>query len=139
MAALTAPRSTKRWGGAGPERLYEPQMAPSTTIYQGALVALNASGLLVPFAPGTTLRAVGRAEETKTSGASGVTRCKVSTGVFNWNNSGTNAVTAASKGAVVYGEDDNTVGSLATGFSVAGVLVDIDSDGVWVNVGLEQK
>lgn len=139
MAALTAVRSTKRWGGGGPERLYEPPMAASTTIHQGSLVALNAAGFLVPAAAGTTLKVLGRAEESKTAGAGQNPRVKVSTGVFNWTNSGTNAVTIASRGGLVYAEDDQTVGSLATGFSVAGVLVDIDSDGVWVNVGLDQK
>lgn len=139
MVALTAWRDTKRWGGGGPERLYELPMAASTTIHGGSLVALNASGFVVPFAPGTGLKALGRAEESKTSAAGQNPRIKVSAGVFKWANSGTNAVTAASRGAVVYGEDDQTVGSLATGFSVAGVMVDLDADGVWVNTGLDQK
>ena len=140
MTALAGVRTkSKRWGGGGPERLYELQMAASTTIHQGALVALNASGLLVPMSTATGLKAVGRAEESKVSGASGVTRCKVSTGVFNWENDAGDLVTAAAKGAVCYATDDQTVSITATGKSVAGVVVDIDSEGVWVNVGLEQK
>jgi hypothetical protein len=139
MTALAAARSTVRWGGGGPERLYELQMAASTTIFQGSLVCLNASGLLVPGSTATTLRALGRAEETKVSGASGVTRCKVSTGVFKYANDGGDPVTAAARGAVCYITDDQTVSITSTGKSVAGVVVEVDSDGVWVNIGLEQK
>lgn len=139
MAALTAVRDTKRWGGGGPERLFELPMKASTTIYQGSHVALDASGLVVPFTAATGLKDLGRAEETKTSAAGQNPRIKVSSGVFKWANSGTNAVTAASRGAVVYGEDDQTVGSLATGMSVGGVCVDVDTDGVWCNSGMDQK
>ena len=139
MAPLTGVRSTIRWGGGGPERLYELQMAASTTIHQGALVALNASGLLVPMSTATGLRALGRAEESKVSAASGATLCKVSTGVFKYANDGGDPVTTAARGAVCYATDDQTVSITATGKSVAGVVVEVESDGVWVNVGLEQK
>lgn len=137
--ALSAARETKRWGGGGPERLLELPMAASTTIWQGGLTCLNASGLFVPGATATTLRAVGRAEETKVSGSGQNPRIKVSTGIFKFKNDAGDLVVAGDRGAVCYITDDETVCHTSTGKSVAGIVVDIDSDGVWVNVGLEQK
>lgn len=139
MAALTAARDTKRWGGGGKERLFELPMAASTTIYQGALVALNASGLVVPFSTATGLKALGRAEETKTSASGQNPRIKVSGGVFLYANDGGDPVTAAARGAVCYGTDDQTVSITATGKSVAGIVEDVVSEGVWLNVGLDNK
>lgn len=133
MAALTAARSTLRWGGGGPERLLEKAMAASTTIYQGSLVGTNASGLVVPFTAAAGIKVLGRAEETKTSAAGQNPKIKVSTGIFKWNNHGTNTVVAANKDTLVYGEDDNTVGNLATSRSIAGQCVEVDTDGVWVD------
>lgn len=130
MAALTAARDTKLKGP--PKRMYDFQMAASTTIYQGSLVGLNASGLLVPMTAVATLKCVGRAEETKTSGASGVTMCKVYAGCFKWANGAAPAV-AASRGALAYAEDDQTVGITAGSLSVAGTIEEVVSDGVWVN------
>jgi hypothetical protein len=134
MTATTTERDTLRWGGGGAERLYEYQLAASTTIKQGWLVGLNASGLLVPMTAATGLRCVGRAEETKVSGASGVTMCKVSSGTFKWTNNGSNAVAAANKGTKVYAEDNQTVSTNNTGTSAAGVCEEIDADGgIWVH------
>jgi hypothetical protein len=133
MTATTTERDTPRWGGGGAERLYEYQMAASTTIKQGWLVGLNASGLLVPMTAATTLRCVGRAEESKVSGASGATMCKVSSGTFKWVNSGTNACDATNKGTKVYAEDNQTIGDTSTGLSAAGIMEELDADGgVWV-------
>ncbi|MBA2724278.1 MAG: hypothetical protein H0U56_15600 [Methylibium sp.] len=132
MAAATVPRDTKRWGGGGSERLYEYQLAASTTILPGTLVGLNASGLLVPMTAVNTLRCVGRAEESKVSGASGVTMCKVSTGTFKWANGAAPAV-AASRGTRAYAEDNQTVGITAGALSIAGIVEELDADGgVWV-------
>lgn len=133
MAALTKERDTKRWGGGGPERLYELPQAASTVIYKGALVALNGTGLVVPFTSAAGLRRAGRAEQSRANGAGDNTRVRFSSGIFKWTNDTTTPVTSAMRGQDVYGLDDNTVTADATGRSVAGKCVDVDSDGVWVD------
>jgi hypothetical protein len=130
MSATTAARDTKMKGP--PKRMLDYQMAASTTIWQGSLVGLNASGLLVPMTGVNTLKCVGRAEETKVSAASGATFCKVYSGCFKWTNGAAPAV-AASRGALAYAEDDQTVGITAGALSVAGTIEEVVSDGVWVN------
>ena len=62
MAALTAARDTSEISN-GARHLILP-VKGSTTIYQGALVALDASGYAVPGSKAATLTAAGRAEET---------------------------------------------------------------------------
>jgi hypothetical protein len=139
MAALITRRSTQRHSGGGPERVFEVAMAASTTIHQGALVGQNASGLLVPMTAATGLRAIGRAEQSLTSGVGQNPRMRVSTGVFGWSNDAGDLVTSAARGAVCYASDDQTVSITSTGKSVAGVVIDLDGTTVWVNVGAEQK
>lgn len=128
--ASTVERDTVMKGP--PLRMYDYQMAASTTIRQGWMVGVNAAGLLVPMTAVNSLRCVGRAEETKTSAASGATFCKVYSGTFKWKNHGTNTVVAANRQAVVYAEDNDTVGNVAGSLSVCGIVEEIESDGVWV-------
>lgn len=53
-------------------------------------------------------------------------------GVFNWTNVG--AITLASKGKLCYADDDQSVSLTATNV-IAGIIEDVDSDGVWVKMG----
>ena len=69
-----------------------------TTIYQGALVALDASGYAIPGKKAESLTAVGRAEETvANTGADGELVIRVARGVFVFDNTATSAnkITAA--------------------------------------------
>lgn len=112
-------------------------MAAEALIYAGAKVALNASGYAVPGYAATGLKPIGRAEEQvdNTLGANGALTVKVRMGCFRYKNSETHAVTVANIGHLGYMEDDETVsGTDASGtLSAAGVIVDVDSDGVWVD------
>jgi len=124
---LAAPRAATKRKVAGPNcsPIGYPVKA-TTTIYQGALVALNA-GYAVPGSAASSLTCVGVAMETKTGGASdGLVRIKVQPGAFTFDVKGGDAPTQANAGAVVYFEDDHTVRLTATSSSVAGVLVGID-------------
>lgn len=128
MAALTADRNTPR--RAGDE--YVDPVAASTVIYQGALVALDASGNLVPGSVATTLTARGRAEQTvdNSAGSAGAKTCRVRRGVFRWVNG--ESIDRTDIGATAYIDDDQTVYTTSTGRSAAGTIVDVDADGVWV-------
>lgn len=130
MTALTADRNTIEREGV----LYYYPMAAAVKSYIGGLAVLDASGNCKPGVAATGLIAVGRFEEQvdNSSGLAAAKDVQVKAGIFHWNNSGTNTLTKANIGDTVYIEDDNTVGSLATGMSAAGVMVDIDSNGVYV-------
>lgn len=129
--ALTAERDTNEIAN-GAKMLFIP-VKTGTTIYQGAMVALDASGFAIPAKKATGLTAVGRAEESVINATDGMC-INVKRGVFRWSNSTTNALTAAHLLKPCYMEDDQTVGSLATGSSVAGLVVGIDESGVAVEI-----
>jgi len=135
--ALTADRNTPRLGDD--IHAYDHPVKGSTLIYAGALVCLNSSGLLVPGAISTTLRAVGRARKRydNSAGADSAIIAAVDSGVFRYNNSSAGDLIAqADVGADCYVIDDQTVAKTSNGStrSIAGKIVAVDSLGVWVHV-----
>ena len=110
----------------------------AVTIYAGALVAINSSGHALPAADATGgLTVIGTALETadNASGAAGDIRVKVGRDVVAVTN-GSNAITDAHIGKVVYIEDDNSVGASPGTYNVeAGICLGIDADSskVWVD------
>lgn len=140
MTALSTERDTKRYGAlADPENLELP-VAAATKIWQGSIVCDNGSGYMTKGAVSTALIAVGRAEETvdNLDGAAGDKRIKIKRGVFKLANSeGGEAITIAHRFGVCYLVDDQTVSNTSNGAtrSIAGLVIDVESDGVWVMVG----
>lgn len=136
MAALTAERNTRQMLDVTRSPLAFPVKA-STKIYKGSLVVINA-GYAQPGATATGLIAIGRAKKTvdNSAGANGDLTVEVDPGIFKWNNAGGDLVVAATVGSLCYITDDNTVNLTATGKSAAGRVVQLDSDGVWVQSGL---
>lgn len=138
MTALTKGRNTPQRDVA----YIEKDVAAAKVIYEGALVCLNSSGDLTPGATATGLIAVGRAEETvdNSDGSAGDLTCRVRTGVFRWANStSTDEITDAQIGDTCYVVDDQTVAktSDSSARSPAGIVVDVDAQGVWVRSGVE--
>ena len=135
MTALTQARNTPERRG---DILAFPVGAASKG-YAGSMVVLNA-GYAVPGSTATGLIAVGRAEEDfdNTSGSSGIITVKVRRGTFKFTNHATDPVTAAQVGADCYIADDQTVAatSATSTRSRAGIVTAIESDGVWVQIGL---
>lgn len=110
----------------------------NTTIYQGALVALDADGCAIPGKKAAGLTAAGRAEETvENTGEDGARAIRVARGVFVYANTDTAAdkVGAAHVLRPCYIQDDQTVTALATGASVAGLVIRVDETGVAVAIG----
>lgn len=133
--ALTADRDTPERSGVD----FSFPVAAATKIYAGALVCLNAAGNAVPGATSTTLIAVGRADEQvdNTGGAIGDKVVAVRKGVFRFNNSTAgDAITKAEIGDSAYIVDDARVAKTngTNTRSVAGKIVDVDADGVWVQI-----
>ena len=136
MGALTNARDTAEVMNGG-KQLVLPVKA-KTTIYQGALVALDADGYAVPGKKAEGLTAAGRAEETvENTGKDGEAVVRVKRGVFVFDNSATaaNKVGPADILGPCYIEDDQTVTKTATGASVAGLVVRVDDEGVAVEMG----
>lgn len=131
--ALSEDRNTPMKPG---EEIVVP-VAASAKIYAGGIVAANATGYAVPGSTATTLTYLGRAEEQvdNSSGADGAETVRVKMGMaFKFKNSGTDPVSQASLGKACYIEDDETVAATngTDTRSAAGIVVGVDSDGVWV-------
>ncbi|MCC6213737.1 MAG: hypothetical protein IT376_02630 [Polyangiaceae bacterium] len=136
MAALSAARKVERMGTNTVPFQYKAKQKGSTTIHKGAIVVFNA-GYAAPGTAAAALVAIGVAAESSTnSGADGAASVAIEPGVYKFNNHGSNTVVAANVGSLAYIEDDNTVGNSATSKSAAGRIMQLDSDGVWVAVGI---
>jgi hypothetical protein len=130
-AALTANTGTPQRAG-----LQSSYLAASNHIWAGSLVALNSSGKLVPASDTASTKIVGRAsKEVDNTGSSYSTNAAVPVdrGVFRWVNGG--SFTLADVGSLAYALDDQTVvtAAQATNDIVAGLIIDVDSGGVWVD------
>lgn len=147
MSALAASRNTPEWGvvKAVLDDLELPQKG-STKVYQGALVVLNA-GYAAPATTATGLIAAGVAYLNPNTGVSdttgladGAATIRVRQGVFRFNcNTGGDVIAQADVGKYCYIVDDQTVAksSNASARSKAGIIIAVDSAGVWVAVGLQ--
>lgn len=133
MTALSAPRNT-------PRRERTTRHVPVGTgvnIKAGALVAINASGYLVPVTAVATLKGAARAEASfdNTAGANGAGPLETGIGTFRWDNStSTDLITRADIGSPAYGVDDQTVAKTngSNTRSAVGTIFDVDDQGVWV-------
>jgi hypothetical protein len=146
--ALSASRNTKQLGvvKAVLDDL-ELGQATNTTIYQGALVALNSSGYATPGATAATLIAAGVYMGNPNTGSSvstgisdGVVRIRVRQGVFHFlNSAAADAIAVGQIGKYCWIVDDQTVAksSNSGARSIAGIVIAVDSTGVWVSVGLQ--
>lgn len=115
----------------------DPPVKGATTILQGALVVME-SGLAVPGKTATGLTVVGIARQTvKNAGADGAARVPCKRGTVRFFNHGADAVVAGDIGKDCYIVDDQTVAKTngTNTRSVAGMVIALDSDGVFVRVG----
>lgn len=131
--ALTADRNTPYKA----TELLPFAVAASAKIYMGAMVVTNAAGYAKPGATAATLTYLGRAEEyvDNSAGSNGDKTVLVRRGkAFKWLNSGADPVVQANMGKLCYIVDDQTVAATSdtAARSAAGIVVGIDTDGVWV-------
>ena len=114
-------------------------VAAATILYAGALVALDAAGNATPGAVATTLTGAGRASENvdNSAGAAGDLNILVDRGVFQFSNSAGDPIDRTHIGGNAFIEDDEFV-SATDGVgtrSIAGKIIDLDADGVWIELG----
>ncbi|WP_282045544.1 hypothetical protein [Roseibium album] len=133
MPPLTTDRRTQERNGD----VREYPVKASTTIFAGAMVALDATGHAVPFSTATGLVSLGRAEARldNSGGIDGAVTGRFKAGIYRFENSAAaDQITSADIGSDCYGVDDQTVAKTdGTGTrSVAGRVFDVDAIGVWV-------
>lgn len=104
-------------------------------IFAGALAASD-NGFAAPGRTAVGLVGLGRATATvdNSAGANGAKKASIEAGCFQYGNSATDPVTAASIGKQVFIVDDETVAATngTNTRSVAGICFDVDDGGVWV-------
>jgi hypothetical protein len=136
MTALTSPRNTPERAG---DVLDYPIKADARG-FQGG-IAVIVGGYAAPAATATGLIAIGRFEQDadNTGGADGAFLVRVRRGIFKYANSAAaDLITQADVGADSYLVDDQTVArtSNSNARSRAGKVLGVESDGVWVQIGL---
>ncbi len=133
MAALTAPRNTPQRVG----EIFALPVKAATTIHQGGIVVVDA-GYGAPGRTATGLVAAGRAESGVTAVAAGDAMVEVRRGIFKFANSAGDLIAQADVGADCYIVDDQTVAKTngTNTRSRAGIVTAVESDGVWVQIGL---
>jgi len=144
MAAATTPRNTPQMGvapGVIPARVSVP-VADNVKLLPGTIAVIKA-GYASPAVLETGDLPAGMVgsesgssagmtawDNTVTGHAAGAFEVPIEQGVFKWANAGT--ITQANVGGVCYAADNQTVTATATGASVVGKILRVDSDGVWV-------
>jgi hypothetical protein len=130
--ALTADRSTVERDG----RLVSLTVDSNVVIYAGAMVCENGSAEAVPAADASGYACIGKAvagADNTGANYSATKTVEVARGIFRWANGG--SFTDANIGDLAYVADDQTVTTAgsATYDIVAGVIIDVDASGVWVD------
>jgi hypothetical protein len=133
MTALATDRNTPRSQGD----YREGAVAAAQLIFAGAIVCRNATGFLVKGATATGLVGVGRAEARvdNSAGSAGDAHLRYQPGTFRFANSTAgDLITIADIGKACFVVDDQTVAktSASSTRSKAGVVDDVDDQGVWV-------
>lgn len=114
MAALTADRETPIWTG-GATRTGIGDIAATTKIYKGSIIAKNAAGNVVPASDAAALKVLGIAEETvdNTAGIAGALTVPYITGIEAELENAAGAIVQAGKHALCYAADDQSVSTAA--------------------------
>lgn len=137
MTALAADRKTR---SKTTGRSFTGDVAATTVIYKGAMVARNAAGYIVPASDTANLTVVGVAMEKvdNSAGANGAKTVNIETGVFEFGNAG-GAIVQASKHTACYVSDDNSVTTAAVAASdiKAGTVDAFTTTTVWVRIAPE--
>ena len=134
MAALTKD-TVPRTSGVGRKRIGK--MAAATTIYNGALIAVNAAGFVVAASDAAAIKVVGMAtEKVANAGAAGAAEISYLTGLDIELNNAAGAIVAAGDKALCYVADDNSVSTAAamTNDVIAGFVAEFTTTKVWVYV-----
>ena len=132
MSALTEARDTREIAAGGVHYTREFTVATGSTVYAGAITAINSSGKAIPATSSGAITVVGRAENTAAAGETVKTR----SGMYLYNPVSSGAISVTDVNKKCYVADDQTV-TLTSGSSavVAGVVRDVTAGGVVTEIG----
>lgn len=146
MTAATVERRYNQRGTFPPVAILGAAALGVAKVLAGCLVAMNLSGYVVPVpsTPDPSLTVLGIADSTQdnSGGSAGDLAVDVLRGVFLFeNSSSTDALTAADIGRRCYAADNQTVARTSSNGlrPVAGKIVDVDSEGVWVDLASDPE
>lgn len=128
--ALTQDRSTLRRNGQG----LRPPVAAGVRLFAGGIVGVNATGQAVPAGTPAAVAILGIAQENvdNRDGTAGEQSVEVRRGTFQLKPAAA-GITLADYGKPVTAVDDESVGLIGEDAAiVAGIVRDVDADGVWV-------
>lgn len=131
MTAASQDRNTKERAGKD----FEYPVVAAAKIYAGTLVGIGTgTGFAAPMTAAATWKVAGVARELadNSAGANGAIAVKVKRGVFLFGNG--ESITLAALGATAFANDDNTIFTTSTGRSACGLIRDVTSEGVWVEI-----
>jgi hypothetical protein len=132
MTALAANRDTPEI--KNPRFLAEKfAILNDAVLFAGALLALDYTDEIQPAADTAGLRVIGRATQEIDNADDGLT-AGVEQGIFRFANSATYPLPRSAIGQPCYVEDDQTVAGFSTNRVPAGLVYDVDADGVWVDL-----
>ncbi len=139
MTAQAADRQIVRREG----ETFEFPVAAGVTCYIGAIAVLDSSGNVKPGVTATGLIPAGvfTAQVDNSTGSAADVTATVQPGTFRFGNSaGGDEITKAEIGDTCYLVDDQTVAKTngSSTRSAAGQIVDVDTSGVWVRVGMDR-
>ena len=143
MTALSSYRDTKRMGDDVHPVILDLLVADNVHIFKGAIVGL-AGGYAAPAGAATTKVAgvaESEADNTQPGHVVGGQHVRVRQGTFKVANSAAaDALAIADVGSLCYAADDQTVAKTAgANLPVAGTVIQIDPDGVWVQMNLDGR
>lgn len=133
MTQLAADNETIKGPAAGSSLQQELTVLDTEKMYVGGMLALDYAGEAQMASDTLGLRVEGINCKNVDNTDDGETVPPPLVGIYRLNNSSTNPVTVAMRKKPCYVADDNTVASTSTYLVVAGLVVDVDSDGVWVD------
>lgn len=115
-------------------------LAAGVKIFVGARLVIDSTGYARPARASTTDKANGVSEHLidNSAGAAGDKRVNARFGVFKFSNStSTDLITTADVGSQCYIVDDQTVAKTSNTNAriTGGIIIDVESDGVWVSCG----
>lgn len=140
--ALTKGKKTPQLNGTQVvPMMFDLPMKADAVIYSGGVVCTDSTGYAIPGdeALGLIVRGVAQESKSNAGGASGDKRVRVFAGCFKLKNSTAGeAIAITGVGKNCYLVDDEQVSKTdASGTrSLAGVVVAVDTDGVWVLLGI---
>lgn len=119
-------------------------LAATTTVFEGGMVAVNATGFMVPAGAAGAKRVIGVARDTydNSAGDDGDLLGDIERGCSQFDNSAAaDAITNANIGRPCYAVDDHTVALTSNGGAriYAGIIVGVDAGGVWVDFTQNQS